>query len=110
MEIEKLHQQLLSKIDCDDLIEVKKIHRYVQLLKLDLECDIAIERDGATIIVENGKQRFIKTHPSMTEKTKINTQLIALEKTFNFISEGTLPTSSAATVDEKEEFTEADLV
>ncbi|WP_432352670.1 P27 family phage terminase small subunit [Sporosarcina sp. A2] len=110
MEIDKILQQLLSKIDCDDLIEVKKIHRYIQLLKLDVECDLAIERDGATIIVENGKQRFIKTHPSMTEKMKINTQLIALEKTFNFISEGTSPPPTASTVDDKEAYTADDLV
>jgi hypothetical protein len=110
LEIEKLEQQLMSRIDCDDLIEVKKIKRYIQLLKLDTECDSAIAKDGATIIVENGKQRFIKTHPAMTEKMKINTQLIALEKSFNFISEGTAPSSAASTVEAKEEFTDDDLV
>lgn len=110
MEIEKLEYQLMSRIDQEDLIEVKKIQRYIQLLKLDIECDAAIDRDGATIIVENGKQRFIKTHPAMTEKMKINTQLIALEKSFNFISEGITPSSSASTVEDKEEFTDADLI
>lgn len=110
MEIEKLEQQLMSRIDRDDLIEVKKIQRYTQLLKLDIECDAAIVRDGATIIVENGKQRFIKTHPAMTEKMKINTQLIALEKSFNFISDGITPSPASSTVEEKEEFTAADLI
>lgn len=110
MKIEELKKQLLSRVDTDDLIEVKKIQRYVQLLILDVECDAAIKRDGATIIVENGKQRFIKTHPAMTEKMKINTQLIALEKTFNFISEGETPAPTAATVEEKETFTDDDLI
>ena len=110
MEIEKLELQLMSRIDCDDLIEVKKIKRYIQLIKLDIQCDAAIEKDGATIIVENGKQRYIKTHPAMTEKMKINTQLIALEKSFNFVSEGAAPSSTPSTVEDKKEFTDDDLV
>ena len=110
MEIEKLELQLMSRIDCDDLIEVKKIKRYIQLINLDIQCDAAIEKDGATIIVENGKQRYIKTHPAMTEKMKINTQLIALEKSFNFVSEGAAPSSTASTVEDKKEFTDDDLV
>lgn len=110
MTIRKLELQLMSRIDQDDLIEVKKIKRYIQLIKLDIACDAAIKKDGATITIENGTQRFIKTHPAMTEKMKINTQLIALEKTFNFTSEGDAPSSTASTVEEKEEFTDADLV
>lgn len=110
MSISKLELQLLSRIDQDDLIEVKKIKRYIQLLKLDATCDAAIKKDGATITIENGTQRFIKTHPAMTEKMKINTQLIALEKSFNFISEGDTPSSAPSTVEGKEEFTDADLV
>jgi len=110
LEIEKLELQLMSRIDCDDLIEVKKIKRYIQLINLDIQCDAAIEKDGATIIVENGKQRYIKTHPAMTEKMKINTQLIALEKSIDFISEGVTPASAPSTVEGKEEFTDADLI
>lgn len=91
------------------MVEVKKIKRYIQLLKLDEACDLAIKKDGATIIIENGTQRFIKTHPAMTEKMKINTQLIALEKSFNFISDGIAP-SSAATVEGIEEYTDDDLI
>ncbi|WP_454862218.1 P27 family phage terminase small subunit [Peribacillus frigoritolerans] len=87
-DIEKLHEQLMRKIDTDDLMEVKKVQRYITLLKMDHLCDEAIKRDGATIVIENGKQRFVKSHPSMNDKTKINSQLIAIEKTFNFISEG----------------------
>lgn len=110
MTIRKLELQLMSRIDQDDLIEVKKIKRYIQLIKLDIACDRAIKKDGSTIVIENGKQRFIKTHPAMTEKMKINTQLIALEKTFNFISEGDTPSATPSTVEGKEEFTDADLV
>lgn len=106
-DIKKLHEQLMSKIDTDDLMEVKKVRRYIKLLEMDHLCDEAIERDGSTIVIENGKQRFVKSHPSMNDKTKINSQLIAIEKTFNFISEGS--PSSASTVEDGEP-TDADLI
>ena len=105
-DFEKLHDQLISKIDTDDLMEVKKVQRYIKLLEMDYLCDEAIKRDGATVVIENGKQRFVKSHPSLNDKTKINSQLIAIEKTFNFISEGT--PSSATTVED--EPTDADLI
>ncbi len=106
--IEQLRDQLMSKIDTDDLMEVKKVQRYIELLKIDELCDEAIQRDGASVTIENGSQRFIKSHPALNDKTKINSQLIALEKTFNFISEGTSSTSS--TVEDQEKFTDDDLI
>ena len=105
-DIEKLRDQLMSKVDTEDLMEVKKVQRYINLLEMDHLCNEAIKLDGATIIIENGSQRFVKSHPSMNDKTKINSQLIAIEKTFNFISEGT--PSSATTVED--EPTDADLI
>jgi hypothetical protein len=98
-DIEKLRDQLMSKIDTEDLMEVKKVQRYIKLLELDHLCDEAIKLDGATVVIENGSQRFVKSHPSMNDKTKINSQLIAIEKTFNFVSEGT-PSSASSVEDE----------
>lgn len=107
--IEQLHDQLMSKIDTEDLMEVKKVKRYIELLKIDALCDEVIQKDGATVVFENGKQRFVKSHPALGDKTKINAQLIALERTFNFISEGT--SSPTSTVDGKtEKFTDDDLI
>lgn len=100
MTIKNLEQQLLSRIDQDDLNEVKKIKRYIQLLKLDLACDVAIKKDGVSITVENGNQRYIKTHPAMTEKMKINTQLIALERSIKFISKTAPDPSSSSAVED----------
>lgn len=109
MDLEKLKQQLMSRIDMDDLLEVKKIERYIELIKLDEQCNEALERDGSTIVIENGAQRFIKSHPAMTDKTKINTQLIALEKSFNFVDEGLAP-PTASSVEDKTEYSEDDLI
>ncbi|WNO29706.1 hypothetical protein [Bacillus phage SDFMU_Pfc] len=110
MNLENLKAQLMSRIDTNDLLEVKKVERYIELLKLDKQCNEVLERDGSTIIIENGKQRFIKSHPAMTDKTKINTQLIALEKSFNFVDEGLPPAASTVEGKSKEEYSEDDLI
>lgn len=81
---EELRKQLLSRIDTDDLLEVKKVNDLIRLHELDAACDEVIDRDGVSITVENGKQKFTKSHPSMNEKMKINAQKIALEKSIKF--------------------------
>lgn len=80
----KLKKQLLARIDTDDLLEVKKVNDLIRLHELDAKCDEAIARDGVSIVIENGSQKFIKSHPSMNEKMKINAQKIALEKSIKF--------------------------
>lgn len=80
----KLKKQLLARIDTEDLLEVKKVNDLIRLHELDAECDKVIKRDGVSIVIENGSQKFIKSHPSMNEKMKINAQKIALEKSIKF--------------------------
>lgn len=102
--ITKLKTQLMSRIDTDDLVEVEKVERYISLVKLNKELDRDIKREGATVVTENGAQRFVKSHPAVTDKMKVNTQLLAIEKSFNFISEGTAPQEQDKT------YSEADLI
>lgn len=97
----QLKKQLLSRIDTEDLLEVNKVERMIKLLDDMQKCDAEIKKEGISIIVENGSQRFIKSHPSLNDKVKINAQLISLEKTINFINEGTATT--AETVEESED-------
>lgn len=104
VDIEKLKEQLLSRIDLDDLQEVEKVHRYISLVELNKQLDEAIKRDGPITVVKNGKQEYIKSHPGINEKMKANTQMLAIEKSFNFISEGTTPSS------DKEQYSEDDLI
>lgn len=101
MKFDELKSQLLARIDTEDLLEVKKINDLIRLHELDAECDKVIDRDGVSIIIENGKQKFIKSHPSMNEKMKINAQKIALEKSIKFKLKNTPPTTPAATVGDK---------
>lgn len=97
---EKLRKQLLSRIDTKDLLEVKKVNDLIRLHELDAACDEVIDRDGVSITVENGKQKFTKSHPSMNEKMKINAQKIALEKSIKFKLKAT-PAPPASTVEDK---------
>ena len=97
---DELRNQLLARIDTDDLLEVKKINDLIRLHELDAACDEVIDRDGVSITVENGKQKFTKSHPSMNEKMKINAQKIALEKSIKFKLKAT-PIPAASSVEDK---------
>lgn len=77
------------------------MNRYIKLRELDAACNEAIERDGATIVIENGSQKFIKAHPAMNEKNKLNSQMIALEKIVNFTNGNLVPSSVSASVEGK---------
>ena len=45
--------------------------------------DEEIENDGIKIIVENGSQTFLKAHPLLADKIKLNTAMQNLEKAIN---------------------------
>ncbi|MBO0961452.1 terminase [Neobacillus sp. MM2021_6] len=98
VELDELRIQLLSRIDTEDLLEIKKVNDLIRLHELDAECDEVIDRDGVSIVVENGSQKFIKSHPSMNEKMKINAQKIALEKSIKFKLK-TAPAPASTTVE-----------
>ena len=85
VDLNELREQLMARIDESDLLEVKKIENLIKLYELDAKCDAAIAEDGAKIIIKNGSQEFIKSHPSVNDKMKINAQIIALEKSIKFI-------------------------
>lgn len=109
--LDQLKEQLMARIDTDDLLEVDKVNRYIKLRELDLACNEAIEKDGATITIENGSQRFIKAHPAMNEKNKLNSQMIALEKSINFVNGNLVPSPASTSVEGKQgEYEPSDLI
>ena len=101
---DKLKKQLLSRVDVNDLLEIKKINNLIRLYELDAKCDAIIDEEGVRIIIKNGSQEFIKSHPSMNEKMKINAQIIALEKSIKFKLKAAKeePPSAASTVGGKD--------
>lgn len=104
IDLEKLKKQLLSRVDSNDLLEIKKINNLIRLYELDAKCDAIIDKEGVRIIIKNGSQEFIKSHPSMNEKMKINAQIIALEKSIKFKLKAVKeePPSTASTVEGKD--------
>lgn len=81
---EKLKEELLSKIDTSSQKELEKVNRYMNLIYIYYELDESIEIDGAVVVTENGSQKFTKTNPAIQEKNRINTSLLAIERSFIF--------------------------
>ena len=81
----KVEKFLLENSDPEDFIQQEKIRRYVNLRILFDKLDAAIREYDAVIEVKNGKQSYIKINPAVTEKEKINVQLLALERDFKLI-------------------------
>lgn len=82
--IPKLKNQLLERINTDDLVQVEKVERYIDLVKSFRRINKTIETEGESVTTENGSQKFTKAHPLIGERNKINAQLIALGKDIEF--------------------------
>lgn len=105
----KLKQQLMNRIDIDDLKEVEKVERYCDLVEIIQECRATVKKEGPSIVIENGSQRFVKSHPSMNDISKFNAQLISLEKTFNFVNDVVTTPSTSSVGDQQPTYTKDDL-
>lgn len=104
--ITKLKKQLMSRIDTDDLVEVEKVERYIDLVKSFRRINKTINKEGESVITENGSQRFTKAHPLISERNKINTQLIALGKDITLMT----PISNSDDSDAKGGYSASDLI
>ena len=74
---------LMEQIDKENDIEVEKVERYINLLKLFYALDIYIEQSGPITVVKNASQEYVKPNPAIAEKNKVNGSLLALEKSFH---------------------------
>ena len=84
VKITDLKDQLMKKINVEDVSQVEKVERYIDLVKSFRKINSIILKEGETVVTENGAQRFTKAHPLLGERNKINTSLISMEKSFNF--------------------------
>lgn len=82
--ITKLKKQLMERIDQSDLVEVEKVERYIELVKSFRRMNKIISKEGERVITINGSQEFVKAHPLIAERNKINAQLINLDKSINY--------------------------
>ncbi len=76
--IPKLKEQLMNRIDVNNLIQVEKVERYIDLVKAFRKINRTINKEGESVVTQNGSQVFVKAHPLISERNKINSSLIAL--------------------------------
>lgn len=80
----KIETYLLSKIEKDNPVQIEKVERYLNLLDIFYKLDADIKKKGLMVETKNASQSFIKPNPLIAEKNKVNTSLLAIEKSFGF--------------------------
>jgi|SRR5699024_2053105 len=83
--IDKIKESLLSRIDNTDPVEVEKVGRYLKHIEMYRRMERTVKKEGVSVTTENGSQSFVKSHPLLNEMNKINSSLLNIERTFNFI-------------------------
>ncbi|MDQ7236532.1 P27 family phage terminase small subunit [Bacillus pacificus] len=89
--IVRLKEQLMNSIDTIDLVEVEKVERYIDLVKAFRKINKTITKEGESVTIKNGTQVFVKAHPLISERNKINSSLIALGRDIKFVVKNTIP-------------------
>ena len=80
----EIEKYLLSIIEQDNPVQTEKVERYLNLLDIFYKLDEDIQDKGLMVETKNASQSFIKPNPLIAEKNKVNTSLLAIEKSFGF--------------------------
>lgn len=95
--IDKIRDYLLSRIDTESPVEVEKVGRYLKHIEMYRRMERRVKKEGVSTTVENGSQSFVKSHPLLNEMNRVNSSIMNIEKSFNFIdNDGGKPTYSAS--------------
>lgn len=89
--IVRVKEQLMNSIDTTDLVEVEKVERYIDLVKAFRKINKTITKEGESVTIKNGTQVFVKAHPLISERNKINSSLIVLGRDIKFVVKNTIP-------------------
>lgn len=81
-----MENQMMQRIDQDDLMEVDKVKRYIALVKQIRKVQTAINKKGVTVTTTNASQEFTKANPALNELNKLTKTLITLENSIKFVS------------------------
>nr|WP_245337187.1 P27 family phage terminase small subunit [Staphylococcus sp. GDY8P131P] len=84
---DKIKTYLLNRIEKDNPVQTEKVYRYLNLLDIFYGLDADIEEKGLMVETKNASQSFVKPNPLIAEKNKVNTSLLAIEKSFGFNKE-----------------------
>lgn len=85
--IDKIKDYLMSRIDTKSPVEVEKVGRYLKHIEMYRRMDRTVKKEGVSITVKNASQSFIKSHPLLNEMSKVNSSIMNIERTFNFIDD-----------------------
>src|SRR5699024_9211735 len=85
--IDKIKDYLMSRIDTENPVEVEKVGRYLKHIQMYRRMARTVEKEGVSVTTENGSQTFVKSHPLLNEMNKVNSSIMNIERTFNFIDE-----------------------
>lgn len=72
--ITQLKSQLLERVDTEDLVQLEKVERYIELVKTFRAMSKAIKKDADPSAVTK----------VISERNKINASLLSIEKSFEF--------------------------
>lgn len=84
-------------------MEVEKVERYLDLVKLYRKMNSSITKYGPMIEVKNGSQEFLKPNPAIAQKVQISRAIITLGKDLNLDDLG------GKVVTDPEDYNESDL-
>ncbi|PKR79194.1 terminase [Halalkalibacillus sediminis] len=85
--IDKIKDYLMSRVDTSSPVEVEKVGRYLKHLEMYRRMERTIKQDGVSVTIKNASQTFVKSHPLLNEMNKVNSAIINIERTFQFIDD-----------------------
>ena len=78
----KLEKYIDDNFDTSNEMIQSKKKRYLELSALFNKLGKAVKADGETVRIINGAQEYTKVHPAIAEMSKINTQMLNIERDF----------------------------
>ncbi|GGA99706.1 terminase [Macrococcus hajekii] len=75
-----LRKHIMGCINNDDLLAVEMVDRYLDLLTLYRRMRRKIDQEGISTKVENGEQKYVKSHPHIADVKNINAQMVSLKR------------------------------
>jgi len=94
--INKIKDFLFSKIDTTSPVEVEKVGRYLKHIEIYRRMERTVKKEGVSVTVKNASQTFVKSHPLLNEMNKVNSSIMNIERTFNFIDDNEGPKKFSA--------------
>lgn len=85
--IDTIKDYLFSRIDTTNPVEVEKVGRYLKHIEMYRRMERTVRKEGVSVTTENGSQSFVKSHPLLNEMNKVNSSIMNIEKTFNFVND-----------------------